>query len=112
MRVVYIAGPFRAPSAWAVECNIRRAEVLALEAWRLGFAVICPHTNTRFFDGAADDSIWLKGDLVLLERCDGILMTPDWANSSGAKAEHRHATANGVQVFYDLAALAEWGPVH
>jgi len=29
MKIVYIAGPFRAPAAWQVECNIHRAKVVA-----------------------------------------------------------------------------------
>src|SRR5436309_15845129 len=87
MKVVYVAGPFRGKSYWDQENNIRRAETLALDAWRLGCAVICPHTNTRFFDGAVPDSVWLDGDLELLKRCDAVLMTPDWLKSTGASAE-------------------------
>jgi len=33
MRVVYIAGPYRAPNAWEIEENIRRAERIALHIW-------------------------------------------------------------------------------
>lgn len=68
MRVVYIAGPFRAENAWEIEQNIRRAEEAALELWRAGAAVLCPHTNTRYFQGAAPDHVWLEGDLELLRR--------------------------------------------
>ena len=108
MKVVYVAGPFRGPSAWDIECNIRRAEALSLEVWRLGAAALCPHTNTRFFQGAAPDEVWLQGDLALLLRCDAILMTPDWARSSGATAERDYAVANGIPVFETLDALAAW----
>ena len=106
--VVYVAGPFRGPSAWAVECNIRRAEELALEVWRLGAACICPHTNTRFYQGAAPDEVWLDGDLEILARCDAVLMTPDWEKSSGARAEHDFAAARGLVVLYTLDALCAW----
>ena len=60
MKVVYVAGPFRGPNAWEIEENIRRAERLALEVWRLGCACLCPHTNTRFFQGAAPDAVWVR----------------------------------------------------
>ena len=60
MKVVYIAGPFRGPNAWEIEQNIRRAESLALEVWRAGAAALCPYTNTRFFQGAAPDDVWLR----------------------------------------------------
>lgn len=108
MKVVYVAGPFRGPDSWAIENNIRRAEALALEAWKLGAAVICPHTNTRFFQGAAPDHIWLDGDLAILEKCDAILLTPDWEQSSGARAECDHAKAHQIPVLFSITELAEW----
>jgi hypothetical protein len=108
MKVVYVAGPFRGPNSWEIEENIRRAERLALEVWRLGAAALCPHTNTRFFQGAAEDSVWLDGDLELLYRCDAILMTPDWRRSSGATAEHDFAVKHRKVVFYDMDTLKDW----
>lgn len=105
MRVVYIAGPFRGPNAWEIEQNIRRAEALALEVWRAGFAALCPHTNTRFFQGAAPDEVWLAGDLELLGRCDAVLLTLDWQRSSGARAEVDYAKTRGIPVFETLAEL-------
>jgi hypothetical protein len=53
MKLIYVAGPFRGKDAWEIECNIRRAESLALEVWRLGAACICPHP-TPDFQGAAE----------------------------------------------------------
>lgn len=105
MKVVYVAGPFRGKDSWEMENNIRRAEALALEAWKLGAAVICPHTNTRFFQGAAPDHIWLDGDLAILRKCDAILMTEDWQRSSGATAELKHAEAHGIPVLFTLEDL-------
>jgi hypothetical protein len=100
MKVVYVAGPFRGHSAWEIEGNIRRAEALALAIWRTGLAaVICPHANTRFFQDAAPDWMWLDGDLELLRRCDAVVLTPDWARSHGARAERRLALDIGIQVF-------------
>ncbi len=108
MKVVYVAGPYRGDSAWDIECNIRRAEELALAVWLMGAAAICPHTNTRFFQGATDDKVWLDGDLAILQRCDAILMTPDWAASTGATIEHDLAGEVGVPIFYTLEELEEW----
>lgn len=108
MKVVYVAGPFRGANSWEMEQNIRRAEALALEAWRLGAAVICPHANTRFFQGAAPDSVWLDGDLAILGRCDAILMTPDWRRSAGARAERDYAMISGIPIFYGLDVLRAW----
>lgn len=108
MRLIYIAGPFRAANSWEVEQNIRRAESLSLEVWRLGAAAICPHTNTRFFSGAAADAVWLAGNIEILKRCDAVMLTPDWQRSSGARAEVKVADDLGIPVFVALEDLAIW----
>ncbi len=108
MKIIYVAGPFRGKNSWEMEQNIRRAETLALDVWRLGAACICPHTNTRFYQGAAPDHVWLDGDLEILKRCDAILMTKDWPRSQGATAERTFALAHGLQAFESLGGLEEW----
>ena len=110
IKVVFISGPFRGKSAWDIECNIRRAEELALKVWLLaeeGYQVcaLCPHTNTRFYQGAGKDAIWLSGDLALLSRCDALLTTEDWERSVGAKAEVEYAKQHGIPVFHSLEEL-------
>jgi hypothetical protein len=104
--MLYVAGPFRATCEWLVAGNVRRAGEVALEAWgystkdaRVG--VLCPHLNTAQFNGALpDDSIWLEGDLLMMERCDALILTPDWAISSGAIAEYNHARDMKMPVFF------------
>lgn len=104
--VVYVAGPYRGPSAWVVEQNIRAAEALALEAWKLGWAAICPHANSRFFSGAAPDDVWLLGDLAILTKCDAVLMVPGWQHSEGARQERTVARSLKIPVVETLADLA------
>jgi len=107
-KVIYIAGPFRAPHAWGIEQNVRVAEELALQVWLIGAACICPHSNTRFFQGAAPDHIWLEGDLAILLKCDFVLMTPNWEKSAGARKERDSAIEHGIPVFYSLVSLVHW----
>lgn len=108
MTLVYVAGPFRAANSWDMEQNIRRAETLALSVWQAGMACICPHTNTRFYQGTAPDEIWLDGDLEMVKRCDAVLMTHDWERSTGASAERLFALKHEIPVFYSLAELTTW----
>lgn len=108
MRVIYIAGPYRGRDNWEIEQNIRRAEALGLEVWRLGAAALVPHCNTRFFSGAAPDEVWLTGDLELLSRCDAVLLTEDWKRSSGARAEVEFARRKRIPVFETLEELKSW----
>src|SRR5512138_1662394 len=84
MKVVYIAGPYRAESEYGVLNNIRRAEEIAVKYWDQGCAVICPHKNSAFLGGPARDQMFLDGDLELVRRCDIVVMCPGWASSRGA----------------------------
>lgn len=108
LKIVYVAGPFRGPNSWEMENNIRRAEELALEVWRAGAVAVCPHANTRFFQGALPDDVWLEGDLEILNRCDAILMTSDWKRSEGATTEHNYAKMFKIPVLYSVRELKEW----
>lgn len=100
MKLAYIAGPYRAGTVRGVVENIRNAESVAIEFWRKGYAVICPHKNTALFDGVCPDHIWLNGDFEILKRCDVIVMVPGWEKSKGATAELRFAKKIGMEVFY------------
>jgi nucleoside 2-deoxyribosyltransferase len=108
MRVIYVAGKFRGPSHWHIHENIRAAERVALEVWRLGAAALCPHANTAHFQDAAPDHVWLDGDLALLERCDALLTVDNWTDSKGAQAEVAHAITKAIPVFHSLGELAAW----
>lgn len=110
IKVAYIAGPFRGPTAWDIEQNVRRAEALALEVFKLGIMPLCPHANTRYFHGQGTDDWWLAATQELLRRCDVAVMTPDWQLSEGARAEHTAARERNMPVFYapDLYDLRKW----
>ncbi len=108
MKVIYIAGKFRAVTSWEVEQNVRWAETFALTIWKMGAAVICPHANTRFFQGAAPDEVWLNGDLEILKRCDAVFMVPGWQNSRGATAERQLALDRNIPVFTTPKEVKEW----
>jgi hypothetical protein len=112
MKVAYVAGPYRGGTIRGTVENIRSAEAVALELWRMGFAVICPHLNTCLFDGALPDSVWLEGDLAILARCDVVVLAPGWEASEGARAEAVRAEESGIPVLVwpretaQVAALA------
>ncbi len=98
--VVYLAGPYRSPEGpWGIHENIQRARQIAIELWRMGYAVICPHCNTAFFDGACHDDVWLEGDIAILRKCDIVVMMPRYLESEGARAEFIAAEAAGIPVF-------------
>ena len=111
-RVIYVAGPFRGKTPWDVEKNIRRAEELAFRVANAGAMPLCPHTMTRYFDKQCTDEFWLAGTLELLERCDAIILTANWEQSTGARGEYDRAGALNLPVLIETAVndeeLAAW----
>ncbi len=99
MRLVYIAGPYRAATAWEVEQNIRRAEEIGLEIARMGAMPVAPHMLTRFYGGECTEDFWLLGTFMLMQRCDIVVLTPMWRLSSGAACEKDDAVRLGKPVF-------------
>jgi hypothetical protein len=91
MKLAYIAGPYRTGHGRTVFENIQAARAVAVKYWKLGYAVICPHSNTAFFDGLCPDDTWIEGDLEMLRRCDVVVMMKSWRQSAGARKEFRLA---------------------
>lgn len=108
IHVIYIAGPFRGANAWEVEQNIRRAEVLAFEVAKLGAMPLCPHTNTRCFDGTLTPEFWIDGTMELMRRCDAVLFTDEWERSVGARGEYLEAQRLGIPCYINLIELEAW----
>lgn len=106
--VCYIAGPFRAPTPWGVEQNVRRAEAVALDAWRAGLVALCPHLNSRPFEGACPDEVWLRGGIELLRRCDAVILVDGWERSSGTALEIKEAERLKIPVFSSVYAAIAW----
>jgi hypothetical protein len=100
VRIAYVAGPYRSPiGPHGILANIMRARDIAVELWKQGYAVICPHANTFMMDGAAPDDVWLKGDLEIMRRCDLMVLVPGWEKSSGTRAEVADAVEHRIPVY-------------
>lgn len=99
MKVAFVSGPYRADTIHGIVQNIRNAESVAIELWKMGFAVICPHKNTTLFDGICQDKVWLEGALELLRRSDIVVLAPGWENSDGTKKEIAEAIFNEKLIF-------------
>ncbi len=96
--VVYISGAYRSDSINGIYENIQKARAEAIKWWKKGYAVICPHLNTAFFDGVCHDDTWIKGDLELVRRSDIIVMLPGWEQSEGAVREYHEAVISELVI--------------
>lgn len=108
MKVVYVAGPIRAKTAWEIEQNIRKAEETAAELLKLGVMPICPHSMFRFVREVVEDSVFLKGDLEILKHCDAMLVVGDYINSKGTMGEIKFAEENNIPVRWSINDLIGW----
>ena len=107
MKIVYIIGPFRGSNPWQVECNVRRAEELALDVASHGMMPLCPHTNTRYFDGLLTASFWLSGTIELARRCDAAICV-DGILSERSRIEVKDFESRGAPVFQKITDLHTW----
>ena len=107
MLIAFIAGPFRGSNPWEVEQNIRRAEEVAFKVAELGIMPLCPHTNTRFFDGTLTDEFWLEGTSELLRRCDMVVLAEKDAESKsmGTLNECIEARYHNMPVYSSVGEL-------
>jgi hypothetical protein len=108
MKVIYIAAPYTASNTWAIEQNIRVAELAGLQVIQLGAMALVPHTMTRFYFGAVPESTVIEGDLELLRRSDAVLFVGDWRSSKGAMGELEEVYRINLPRFFSVDELAVW----
>lgn len=108
IRLVYIAGPFRAPTVWETEQNIRRAEDTAAEVAKAGAWPVTPHKEGRSLQGVVSDEFALEGTKEVLRRCDALFKSPGWERSDGARAEIEEMRRLEKPVFFSLSDLRDW----
>lgn len=101
MKLIYTAGPYSGD----VERNIFIARSYAIRLWGLGYGVICPHTNSAYFDEVGKVmgvtlgyETFMAGDIEMVKRCDAIFLLPNWGKSAGAVREWEAAVTSGKQV--------------
>jgi hypothetical protein len=110
VKLIYVAGPFSAPTRQGVEDNIARAVAVGIEVARAGGFPVVPHANTSHpdYECVQPYKFWIAGTLELLRRCDALITVDGWRNSSGATKEHDHMVGSSRPVFYNVEALRGW----
>lgn len=102
--IVYLAGPIRPKGDQTLEGNVAIAKSVALELWKSGYTVICPHANSdlpvALAEKEVESSRWLTGDLEIVARCDAVVVLPNWEQSEGTKGEIAFAKERNIMIAY------------
>lgn len=108
-RIVYISGKYAngdtekrgRPQA------ILLARAYAIDIWNLGAAVICPHSNSSYFekDATINPEEFLNGYIAMLHGVDAMFMLPNWKSSKGSKIEYKYAEEMGIPIFVTKRGL-------
>ena len=104
--IVYLAGPMTATDKRTVADNVANALLFYHQLIRAGVCAFCPQLDA-LAPGAFDIPYerWMEHDFAVIERCDVVLMLPNWETSGGAKREHVYALKQCKRIVYDVKEL-------
>jgi hypothetical protein len=108
MKVIYVAGPYRANHSYKIDENIDNAKRFAKEIWKMGGVALCPHTNAAHFDGTASETAFVLGTLELMRRCDALFLCPGWESSAGSVGEKNEAERLKMPIFVNLSQVKNY----
>lgn len=115
MKVVMLSGKYTPvnPKDWTEELdqreqNIILARQVAMHLWSLGYAVICPQTNSAHFDHVAPAGVFYDGYLEVVKRSDILVMLPEWEESAGAVREKIKAEQTGKEIYFAERCKDGW----
>ena len=106
--LVYVAGPYSAPTPAERAANIEAAWTVGYQVASLGAYPVVPHMNTAHMDDLQDWQWWIDATLELMLRCNAVLMMEGWEASRGARGEEAAAKRFEIPVFYKIEDLADW----
>lgn len=99
MKIVYVAGKYRAKTSNEIWHNINTARLAGEQIVKQGDMPLIPHMNGAFMDGLQTDEFWLDGTLELMKRCDAIYLLDNWQDSEGARNEWRVAQELNIPLY-------------
>lgn len=107
-KIIYVSGKY---SNGGTENNTRKKNIelatqFSIALWNLGAAVICPHTNTAFFETnkrfKKTFHTFLEGDLAMLNYVDAMYLLPNWKKSAGALVELKYVNSINIPILNTL----------
>lgn len=100
--VLYISGKITDETKRKEAQNLERFIDKGVELTDQGYSVIIPENYHRI--GEKANWTWrqfMRHDLILLDKADGIYMMQGWKESRGARIEHRYAKLKKKAIIYE-----------
>lgn len=110
--LVYVAGPYTAPTREGISQNVAVAEAHGKEVLLAGYVPLIPHKISSHWD--TDERLaalfghvdWLERFCFpLLRACRAVYLYPGWETSRGARLEQEYATQHSIPIAYSIDDL-------
>lgn len=108
--VVFVTGPYSAPTRAGVEANIRKAVEIGRKLFQKGYYPIVPHLLVKeYYEPERNSAIFgyeplMKYTIAIAQKCDILLR---YESSPGADRERRLAESLGIPVYLDVDDLPD-----
>lgn len=108
--LVFVTGPYSAPTEAGVEANIRKATEIGRKLFQKGYYPIVPHLLVReYYEYGSKSPIFgyeplMKYTMAIAQKCDILLL---YESSPGADRERRLAEGLGIPVYFDVDDLPD-----
>jgi len=104
--LIYVAGALNSDAVGYIK-NLRKLNSWSIRLRKLGFCTFVPGND--FLEGLIAGNFeyrdYFENNQPVLDRSDGIFVTPHWENSEGTKKEIKRAESKKVPVFYKVEHL-------
>ena len=110
--LVFVTGPYSAPTDAGVEANIRKAVDIGRRLFKKGYYPIVPHLLVREYYQPEGESVifgyepLMKYTMAIAQKCDVLLL---YESSPGADRERRLAEGLGIPVYFSADDLPDLG---
>lgn len=101
-KLYYVAHPYTPKDGVTEEDNVAHNIEVTNKLMDWGYHIYAPIIMTHYLHLAKyrDYKFWIEEDEVIMERCDGIILTGNWRQSSGCLGEKKFFEKRGKEVLF------------
>lgn len=98
----YLAHPYSSPIPGGEQMNANDATNIAAKLFMDGYRVYSPLTHCHPIDTIVHFTWarWMLFDVMMMNRCDAIILCEGWENSRGCTIEREHFLTNKKPIYH------------